>query len=141
MSKYKFSLSGQIRGYIEWQLEHFKEDKRQLEQYKNEIMQQGAINYSAAPSHSGISNPTEKAGILLTSSPYILTTERNIQAIEKVLERCDKADLTLIDLIYWRRTHTVEGAGMKVNYSRRTAYRKINSIICMVALEMGLVSK
>ena len=44
----------------------------------------------------------------------------------------------LIDSMYWKRTHTMEGAAQKLNVSYRTARRWHVEFIKQVAYEMGL---
>lgn len=138
MAKNKFPLSPQIRGYIEWQLEHYREDKRFLAQYKTELALVSAVSYSEAPSHGDAGSPTERAGIKLATSPYILATERSLGAIETVLARCDTADLALLEMVYFKHTHTVTGAGLCVGLSKTGAYDRINKLLYMIAAEMGL---
>jgi RinA family phage transcriptional activator len=141
LSRYKFSLNPKTKDYVEWTLQHYRDDKRQLEAYKQDLMPATTQNYSAdVVQSSNISNTTELIGIKLVTNQYIITTERNITAVERVLERCDNEDKQLIDLVYWRQLYTAEGAAMKLNMSRRTAYRKINNILCWIALEMGLAN-
>jgi RinA family phage transcriptional activator len=142
MSRYKFSLNPKVKGYIEWQLEHYKEDKKQLEAYRRDMIPSATQSYSltGGVNSGGTSNPTEQAAIRLATNPYILSAERSIKAIEAVLERCDETDLKLIDLVYWRRTHTVVGAGMKVGLGRNGAYKRINKILSGIALEMGIIN-
>lgn len=142
VSRYRFSLNPKIKGYIEWQIEHYHEDKKQLEDIKKDLMPSIVQGYSLAGGiQSGtISKPTEKAAINVATNPYILATERSIRAIDKVLGGCDETDIKLIELVYWRRTHTVEGAAMVLNYSARSAYRHINKMLYRIALEMGYVN-
>jgi RinA family phage transcriptional activator len=82
-------------------------------------------------------NPTEKTGLKLASNPYIITTEKNIRAIEYVLNKCDEIDLKLIDLIYWKNKYTVTGAGIYLGLSKSGAYDRIGRILYLVALETG----
>ena len=139
--RYRFSLNSKIKGYIEWQLEHYHEDKKQLEQYRASLMPSGTHKYSpTAGVKTGVSTPTEDIAIRLATDPYILTTERNINAITRVLEKCDDTDIKLIELYYWKQTHTLVGAAGKAGLTKSPAYERINRIICMTALEMGLVN-
>lgn len=61
-------------------------------------------------------------------------------AIGKTLEFLDDGELRiqLVDAMYWRRTHTMEGAAQKLNVSYRTARRWHVEFIKLVAYEMGL---
>ena len=138
--KYKFSLSLKIKGFVEWQLEHYHEDKRQLNEYKQSMMPTCTANYSGMSGGSGPSDPTGSATERILMSQYIQTTERSIAAVERTLSACDECTLRLIDLVYWRRTHTVVGAAIKCHIGKTAAYDRINGALCLLALEMGLVS-
>lgn len=141
MSRYKFSLNLKIKSYVIWCLQHYREDKKQLEEYKQDLMPATTQNYSAdVVQSSNISNTTELMGIKLATNQYIITTERNIVAVERVLERCDAEDKQLIELVYWRQLYTIKGAAIKMNMHHATAYRKINNILCWMALEMGIIN-
>lgn len=142
MTRYTFSLHPKVKGYVEWQLEHYREDKKQLEELKRDMIPSATQTFSPTGGvmGGGTSSPTEDAAIRIATNPYILALERNIRAIETVLAKCDKTELQLIELVYWRRSHTIEGAGMRANVSRRTAYRKINRVIYLIALEMGIIN-
>jgi len=138
----RFSLNPKIKGYIEWQLEHYHEDKKQLEQYKQDLIPSTTSNYSltAGCSSGTTSNPTEKTAIKLLTNTYILSTEKTIKIIDKVLNNCDETDKQLIDLVYWRRSYTVMGAGIKTHLSQRAAYKRINKVLAKIALEMGIIN-
>lgn len=139
--KYKFALNDKVKGYIEWQLVHYHEDKKQLEEYKADLMPSVTPGYSQTGGiRSGVSNPTERNGLMLATNPYILTTERNIRAISRVLDKCTDSEKTMVDLVYWKQSYTISGAGKKCHYGKTAAYEHINDILCRVALEMGLVS-
>lgn len=76
----------------------------------------------------------------ISSSAYIRNLEQTVKAIQYVIERLDDTDLRLIELVYFKGTHTVDGAAMIVNLSSRTAYRHINRVLTAVALELGLIN-
>lgn len=136
--RYKFSLSPKIKGYIEWQLEHYHEDKRQMEQYRMDMMPNGTAQYGHTCGRSSTPGDQTAATVeRLMTNQYLQTTERTIAAIDRTLARCDDTTRKLIDLVYWRRTHTVTGAGLKVGLSKSGAYNRIYSVLCEVADEMG----
>ena len=142
MSKYKFDLVPEVKTTVEWTLGRYHEDKRELEKYKNALIPSATPNYSAAggTSKGGTSNPTESIGIRMLTSPYILWTERNCAAVERVLGMLDETDKQLIELVYWKRTYGITGAGAKVGYAKTEAYTHVNNILGLLALEMGIVS-
>lgn len=137
----KFYLNSYVKGYVEWELEHYRDNEKQLESYKNSLMPSSISNYNLnSGGKGGMSNPTEKAAVKMADSVYIQTLERNIAAIGRALKKCDETDYKLIDLVYWRNTHTIPGAALKVNLSIPGAYKRINKILCSLALEMGLIN-
>ena len=139
MGKCRYWLAPKIKGYVEWQLQHYHEDKRQLEKIKNDMMPSAMTSYSltAGCGCSEIGRPTEKAALEMATNTYILTIERSINAVEAVLGRCDEIDAKLIELVYWRRTYTVRGAADKTNLSFSGAYKRINRILYDIAYELG----
>lgn len=141
MARYKFSLAPKVRGYVEWQLEHYHEDKKQLDAYRAEMLPSITASYSHTGGTSGgtVSNPTETCALRMASSPYIFTTERSIRAIEHVINACDETDKRLIDLVYWERTYTIVNAAPIVGLTKSPAYERINDILCRIALEIGLI--
>ena len=142
MSKYKFSLTPKIKGIVEWQLQHYNDDKRQIEQLKNDMIPSPTAGYSLAGgvSGGGTSRTTENVAVRIATNPYIMQTERSCKAIERVLSRCNETDSKLVDLVYWRQSYTVEGAGMKIGLSKSSAYRHVNDILTSIALEIGYVN-
>lgn len=140
--KTKFYLIQPVRDYIEWELEHYHENKRQLEEYKIDMIPSCVATYSLVQSsnHSETTDTTAQRAIKLATSPYILNTERNVKAIEAVLAKCDDTDKKLINMVYWKRAYNISGAGAVAGLGKTGAYDRINKIIFGIALEMGLVN-
>lgn len=141
MKKYKYTLSPRIKGMVEWQLEHYHEDKRKLDINKNDMIPSPVSRMSAAGGSSGASRSTESVAMNIMSSQYIQHIEKSCTAIRRVIDELSAEDLRLVDLVFWRKEFTVEGAGMVIGMSRPCAYRHINRILTDIALEMGYVSK
>lgn len=133
------TLSPRVRGFVEWRLEHFREDKRVLNEYRATLMPSNTPHYGleAAGGQSGSGRPTEALGVKLSTNPYILEIERAVLAIQYVTDRLTPERLRLIDLVYWRGTHTVEGAAAMLHVSRRTAYNWRNEVLTAIAAELG----
>lgn len=140
MSKYLFNLPPKIKRYIEYELEHFHENKRWLKETEENMIPGITPMFSFVGGGGGINKPTEKAAIKIASSIYIRRTEENIRALERVLNRLDITDRTLVELVYFKKTFTVTGAGLKVKLDKSAAYRHINNILGLIALEMGLIT-
>ncbi|MBR3069378.1 MAG: hypothetical protein IKG62_04960 [Lachnospiraceae bacterium] len=141
--RYKFDLSPAIKSTVEWQLQYYREDLRQLETYKQDLIPSGVQGYSQTAGVSGgeVTRTTEDIAFRLISSPYIRRLEITCEAIGRVLSKLDEVDLKLIELVYWRREYTVEGAAMKIHISKTAAYQRINKILGAIAYALGYVQQ
>lgn len=141
--RYKFDLSPAIKSTVEWQLQYYREDLRQLEDYKRDLIPSGVQGYSPTAGVDGgeVSRTTEDVAFRLISSPYIRRLEITCEAIGRVLSKLDEVDLKLIELVYWRREYTVEGAAMKIHLSKTAAYQRINKILGAIAYSLGYVQQ
>lgn len=70
---------------------------------------------------------------------YLVELERSVNAIDFIMDRLNEEDKTLIDLVYWKGTHTITGAGEKLHMTQRTAYRHIDTVLKAIACEMGFI--
>jgi RinA family phage transcriptional activator len=140
--KYKFDLSPSIKNTVEWQLQYYQEDKRQLESMKTDLIPSTVQGYSLTAGVDGgeAKRTTEEITMQVIGSPYIRRLELTCEAIGRALKNFDKVDMRLIELVYWKREYTVEGAGMKIGLSKSAAYQRINKILGCVAYELGYVS-
>jgi len=124
---------------------YFREDCRQLEEYKKAMIPSGVQAYSKTAGVDGgeASRTTEDIAMRMVSSPYLRRLEITCDGIRRVLANpaLDATDHKLIELVYWRREFTVEGAGMKVGLQKSAAYQRINRILGMIAYELGYVSE
>lgn len=141
--RYKFDLSPAIKSTVEWQLQYYREDLRQLETYKQDLIPSGVQGYSQTAGVSGgeVTRTTEDIASRLISSPYIRRLEITCEAIGRVLSKLDEVDLKLIELVYWRREYTVEGAAMKIHISKTAAYQRINKVLGAIAYALGYVQQ
>lgn len=78
--------------------------------------------------------------VQISSSAYIRQLEQTVAAIRYVVDRLDMTDLQLVELVYFKGTHTVEGAAIIVGLSRTAAFNHINKVLTAVALELGLIN-
>lgn len=139
--RYKFALSPSIKATVEWQLQYYREDKRNLEQYKEALIPSATPAYSLEQGGSKEAHrTTEDITMKIIASPYIRRLEMSCEAIRRALDGCDSIDLQLIELVYWRREYTVEGASMAINIGKSSAYQRINKILGRIAYELGYVS-
>lgn len=137
----KSVLQPRVRDFVAWQLEHYRDNKMQLEEYKRDMIPSPTPTYGGTGGHGNEAHrSTEDIVERISSSAYIRNLEQTVKAIDYVIGRLDATDLRLIELVYFKGTHTVEGAAMIVNLSGRTAYRHINNVLTAVAMELGLIN-
>lgn len=137
----KSILQPRVRDFVAWQLEHYYQNRRQLEEIKKDLVPSPTPKYGATGGHSNeASRSTEDITLQITSSVYVQNLEKTVNAIQYVVDRLDSTDLRLIELVYFKGTHTVDGAAMIVNLSRRGAYDHINKVLTAIAMELGLVN-
>lgn len=141
--RYKFSLKPEIKSTVEWELSSYRDDKRQLEKVKRDLIPSPVQGYSLTAGVDGgeAKRTTEEVTMRVISAPYIRRLEISVEAIERALTRLDDIDMKLIDLIYWRKEYTPEGAGMIVGMQKSAVYQRLNKILGCVAFEMGYVSE
>lgn len=137
--RYKFDLKPRIKLYTEWVLEHYNENRAELNEQKKAMMPTLVPAYSGMPSSHDVSRQTEQIAIKMSTSAYIQNLELCVNAVERMLSHCDETDIRLIQLVYWRRSHNVVGAGMSVGLSKTAAYKRINALLTALAAEIGLV--
>lgn len=142
MSKRKSTLALPIKEMIEWQLEHYREDLRTLEELKTDLIPSPVQRISGERTGSGApSRSTENVAERIISHPYVKYLEKSVAAITYALDHyCNDTDKLLIEAVYWQRAFTVEGAALRAHISTATAYRRINAILTAIAVELGYVN-
>ena len=138
--KYKFSLNEKVKGIVEWELEHYNESKRELETVKNDMMPTMIQSMNGMPGSHEASRQTEQVALKITTSAYINRLEKSVHAIDSVLDKLDDTDKQIVALVYWQKAYNIIGAGQRVGLSPSGAYKRINAILSLTAMEMGFVS-
>ncbi len=132
-------LNRKVKSYILYEIEMYHENKKQLEAYRRDIIEASPQPPDGQPRGNGLSNPVESKAIKIDSSAYIRRTEQTVRAIERAFERVDHNHYRVIDMMYWRRTHTAIGAGMVLKASKSTVYNWIDDVVMLVAKELGYI--
>ena len=137
----KSILQPRVRDFVAWQLEHYPSNRSQLESIKRDLIPSPTPTYGGSEGHSNEAHrTTEDITIQISSSAYIRQLEQTVAAIRYVVDRLDMTDLQLVELVYFKGTHTVEGAAIIVGLSRTAAFNHINKVLTAVALELGLIN-
>lgn len=90
--------------------------------------------------HRHVNRPTEDAA--LRELPKCQMRELNAVARalkETSLQRNGDQKIALIDLVYWRRTHNLAGAAMKLYISEVTAKRWNGEFLRRIGKHMGFI--
>ena len=137
----KSILQPRVRDFVAWQLEHYQTNRAQLETIKRDLIPSPTPTYGGSEGHSTEAHRTTEDVVLqISSSAYVRQLEQTVAAIQYVIDRLDGIDIQLVELVYFRGTHTVEGAAMIVGLSRAAAFNHINKVLTAVALELGLIN-
>lgn len=134
------SLPVEMRRFIEFELERINQYKSDLSHYKLNMIPSATPSYSGMTGGgSGEARPIENLTIKLATDDYIYNLEKTIRAYDNVINRLSRTDKKLIDLIYWKKSHTKEGAAIVCNMSKTATYDRINAILIMIAKERGFI--
>lgn len=107
----------------------------------NELIAQSVVpGYSAAPGGGGDPRKAESAALRELPSPY----QKEMESVECAIRHTKvfkdgEERIKLIDLIYWRRTHTLSGAALKCNVDYSTGKRWHRDFIRCVGAFHGLL--
>ena len=106
--------------------------------HKDAIRQSVTANYSGQPRGGEASRTTENAAF----RAMLQAEEKEYEAVKMAIAKTEggsdgKARINLIRLIYWDRTHTLEGAAQEVHVSYRTARRWHRAFIVAVGENYG----
>lgn len=88
---------------------------------------------------NGVGRGVENNSISLAENAYLREIEKSVNAIEYVVGRLTDENRKLVEMVYFRATHTITGAGIELNMSQRTAYRHADAILTALAMELGLI--
>ena len=98
-------------------------------------------NYSAGPRGSGEARGTESAAIRQLSPVKM----REYEAVRKAVEDSSSVPgnghlrVNLVEMVYFKRTHTLEGVCQVLHISYGTAKNYNHDFLCCVAKNFGLL--
>ena len=99
-------------------------------------------NVSGMPGSGEVSRGTES--IAIRELPF--TKQREYEAVRRAIEytkhfKNGEERLKIIDLMYWKNSHTLTGAGQKVGYGYDRARQIHQEFVVAVATYYGLMDK
>lgn len=124
-------------GYVKNVIRAYPALKREYESLHEQSV---TANMSGMPGGGGVSRGTED--IAIRELPY--TKQREYEAVRRAVEatkqlKSGEERLKIIDLMYWKNSHTLAGAGLKVGYGYDRAKQFHREFIVTVATYYGLM--
>lgn len=106
---------------------------------KDDIQRLNIIaKYSGEPSGGGASRSTEEIAIRDLPPAEAALVDAISSAMDEISRRRDGDYIVrLIDLVYFKQTHTIQGAAAVLNMSEKTARRRHGDFIILTARKLG----
>ena len=123
--------------YIEHELYNYKGTKKELELYREQIIE-GTSKPEVAV-QSGLGDVTASKAIKLISSTFVLNSEKTINAIEKSIEMLGDKYKKLFELRYVNCIPEREII-LEINISRRTYFRMRRELVMVIGQKLGLIN-
>ncbi len=141
MAKTSPKLKREIFRYIEFELYQYEENKKMIEQIRDDILYQygqpyardGVKTQRAAPG-----DPTGQAALKLITTSALAHAERTARAIEEALARLTGQHRAIFEKQYqekkpWRKICT------ELNICESGYFKKRRELVFMVGVQMGLI--
>ena len=135
MSKPRYIWWGYVKGMI-------RNYPALSEKYKDLHEQSMTANYSGMPRGGDVSRSVED----IAGRELPFTQQREYEAVRLAISQTERypngqARLCVIRLVFWDRSHTLEGAALMVPCHYKTAQKWHNEFIRLVAKNFGLMGK
>lgn len=131
-------IDKKVYKYIDYELQHYEENKRELERLREEILDKGTTPADGQPRSNTTGNPTEQKAMKLVSSTALLKIERNLKAIDRVYNQLSEEYRRFFEYNYMKQVGIVKVC-QEVGIEERTYYRWKDNIIYNVGMELGLL--
>ncbi len=127
-----------LERFLEDELSNYRKNMFELNLLREEIIE-GSPTPDGMPRGNTTSNPTESKAARLMTSNVILCLERRLQGVARVLDRYQNNHemLRLIELRYFKGTHTAIGVMNELHISSKTFYRWRKELLENLATELG----
>jgi RinA family phage transcriptional activator len=123
--------------YIEHELYNYDETKRELERYREEILEGTPFQEVSVQTNPG--NPTAQKAIKLTSSAFVVQAEKVISAIDRSLAILGDKYMELFEHKYQKGLPWQEVA-LEMDISDRTYFRLRRELVMTVGQQLGLLN-
>lgn len=126
--------------YLEQELYDYHHNLQELKDLEEEIEESSPEPADGMPRGGMVSNPTESKALQKITSRELIGLKRRVMAVQRVLERYrdNHHMMRLIELRYFRATHTPVGVARELHIGTNTFYRWRREILDELAQEMGM---
>lgn len=109
-------------------------------EYDEAMQQKITPAYTETQRGSEATRTTEAIVIRAISSGSVAELEAVQKAIDNILLTENGEEIIkIIDMLFWKQTHTLQGAALKMHLSYNTAKRRYESFLKCVAIYRGLL--
>ena len=130
-------INNAVFRYIEHEMYCYKDTKKEMELYKEEIME--GRPSSEVSVQSGPGDTTASKGIKLMTSPFLLKAEKTIRAVDNSLNMLCDNHRELFELKYIQGL-PVNEVYLEMNISERSYYRIRRQLVTVVGQQLGLIN-
>lgn len=136
MSRVNYKVPRHIKKKIENELYQYWDNKRELEEMQQDIIDSSPEPPDGQPKGNNTSNTTEQKAIKLRTSRTILILTRRLEYIEKAIKRLNEDEKKVFEIIFKER-HNQKMAETYKYISSDTYYNVYRKIIYYTAVEFG----
>ena len=131
----------ELRAYIEAELRDYHNTRQELEELRDDILNESAGPPDGMPRGSDTSDPTYRRTHKLITCRQVRYMARVLEGLTAVLDRLPEDKYRLVKLTYWTRPQTLTpmGIAMALNCSRSTYYDWREEICREIAREWGMM--
>lgn len=125
-------------GYIKSVIRSYPELKKQYDELHRQNI---TASISGMPGTGGVSRGTEDIALKelpKTKQAEMEAVKMAIQATERM--KTGKDRMRMVELVFWKQSHTLQGAAMAIPVSYDTAINYHGDFIAMVAFFRGMIS-
>ena len=130
----KHRLSKNTFKYVEQEIRQYKNNRKELNRLKNEIIQEAPEKQNGRS--SGLGDSTAAKAVKLSMNRKISELEKNQKAIETIYHRLCQDKQSVMEE-YWQSRYTNAGLAYKLGVDERTIRRWKQHIVYLVAAELN----
>ena len=131
-------IDKKVYKYIDYELQHYEENKRKLQELKDEILNGSPAPADGQPRGNTTGNPTEQKALKLISSVAIIKIENTIKGIDRVYNNLNDDYQRFFEWNYIKNAGIVRTC-QETNIAEKTYYRWRDNIVYSVGMELGIL--